>query len=77
LHRQYQAALNKLTPKQREIFLLSRDEEFSHQQISDRAGLSVHTINNHLTTALKIMKEEMSGDVFWLIFLTHMFTIPF
>ena len=61
LQLQYQAALNKLTPKQREVFLLSRDEQMSQQEIADHTGLSVNTINNHITSSLKIIRKELQG----------------
>lgn len=55
----YEAALSKLTPKQREIFLLSREHDMSQQTIAEKTGLSVHTVNNHMTSALKLMREEL------------------
>lgn len=61
LQLQYQAALNKLTPKQREVFLLSRDEQMSQQEIADHTGLSVNTINNHITSSLKIIRKELQS----------------
>lgn len=55
----YQKALEKLTPKQREIFLLSRDGEMSQQEIADSTSLSTNTVNNHISASLKILRKEM------------------
>lgn len=58
LQAKYEAALAKLPAKQREIFLLSREEGLSHKQIARQKGLSVHTVNNHITTSLKFLRKE-------------------
>lgn len=59
LKARYQLALNKLPPKQREVFLFSREEELSQQEISDKLGISVSTVNNHITSALKVLRQEL------------------
>ena len=59
LQLRYQLALNKLHPKQREVFLFSREEELSQQEISDKLGISVSTVNNHITSALKVLRQEL------------------
>ncbi len=55
----YQAALARLTPKQREVFLLSREGELSQQEIATHTGLSVHTVNNHISASLKAIRHEL------------------
>lgn len=59
LQLRYQAALDKLTPKQKEIFLMSRDKEMTQQQIADDTGISINTVNNHISTSLKIIRKEL------------------
>lgn len=72
LQTRYEAALNKLTDKQREIFLFSREQELSQQEIAERLGLSVNTVSNHMTAALKVFREEMKEcpETWLLILLT-------
>lgn len=60
LRRKYQSALNKLTPRQRTVFELSREQELTQQEIAERTGLSVNTVGNHINAALKVFREEMS-----------------
>lgn len=55
----YQAALDKLSPKQREVFLALREEDLSRKQVAERTGMSIHTVNSHMNTALKILRQEM------------------
>lgn len=79
LKSRYRLAMDKLTPKQREIFLMSREVEMSQQEISDKTGLSVNTVNNHITSSLKIIRRELQDypDAVVLIFVTGATTIPF
>ncbi len=55
-----QAALNKLPPKCKAIFVLSRFEEMKHKEIAYTLGLSLKTVENQMGIALKKMKEEIS-----------------
>lgn len=55
----YQTALDKLSPKQREVFLALREQDLSRKEIAQRTGMSIHTVNSHMNTALKILRQEM------------------
>lgn len=56
----YQSALNKLTPRQRTVFQLSREQDMTQKEIADSTGLSINTVGNHMNAALKIFREEMN-----------------
>lgn len=58
LNLRYQNALAKLTPRQRAIFLMSREQDMSQQEIADSTGISVNTVSNHMNAALKVFHEE-------------------
>jgi RNA polymerase sigma-70 factor (family 1) len=53
----YQAALEHLPPKQREAFLLSRQQGLSYPEIAERQGVSVKTVEAHMMQALKAMRS--------------------
>jgi len=53
----YQKALNALTPKRKEIFILSRHEGLSNKEIADKMDISVKTVENHMTAALFTFRE--------------------
>ncbi|TKC06653.1 sigma-70 family RNA polymerase sigma factor [Pedobacter polaris] len=55
----YRAALDKLSPKQREVFLALREHDQSRKETAERTGMSIHTVNSHMNTALKILRQEM------------------
>ena len=48
-------AMEKLTPRQREIFEMSRTQELSHKEIAQTLGISVNTVQEHISTSLKII----------------------
>lgn len=51
--------INELPERCREVFLLSRDEQLSHRQIADQLGLSERTVDAHISTALRKLKEPL------------------
>lgn len=53
-------ALNKLPPKCKAIFLLSRQEGMKYQEIADELDISIKTVENQMGIALKKMKEELA-----------------
>ena len=53
----YQAALEQLPPRQREAFLLSRQQGLSYPEIAERQGVSVKTVEAHMMQALKTMRS--------------------
>ncbi len=49
----------RLPAKCREVFLLSRMEQLSNAEIGAHLGLSVKTVENHITRALKILRRHL------------------
>jgi RNA polymerase sigma-70 factor, ECF subfamily len=54
-----QAALDRLPPKCRAIFVLSRFEEKSYKEIAAILGLSLKTVENQMGIALKKLREDL------------------
>jgi RNA polymerase sigma-70 factor (family 1) len=50
-------AVSQLPPRKKEIFELSRREGLSHEEIAGRLKLSKNTVSNHMTEALKIIRN--------------------
>jgi RNA polymerase sigma-70 factor, ECF subfamily len=63
-----EAALNKLPAKCRQIFNLSRYEGKKYQEIADHLHLSIKTVENQMSKALKLLRNELK-DFLILIFL--------
>lgn len=52
-------ALQQLTPRQREIFEMSREAQFSHKEIADKLGISVNTVQEHISISLKLIRTYL------------------
>ena len=63
LNSKLQSLLNELTPRQKEIFLLSREEGLTHDEIAKKLGISVNTVKNHLVSVLKFLKSNIDNGL--------------
>lgn len=52
-------ALDKLPEKCREIFVMSRYEEKKYKEIAEELGLSIKTVENQMSRALKVMRASL------------------
>jgi RNA polymerase sigma-70 factor, ECF subfamily len=59
LEQKVNEALDKLPPRCKAIFLLSRFEERSYKEIAAIMGLSLKTVENQMGIALKKMRDEL------------------
>jgi RNA polymerase sigma-70 factor (family 1) len=54
-----QQAVNKLTPQQKKVFLLSRQEGLKLDEIATTLQISKNTAKNHLIQALHTLRQEI------------------
>ncbi|MGC8865942.1 MAG: RNA polymerase sigma-70 factor [Bacteroidales bacterium] len=59
LQRTLNKTLEKMPERVREVFLLSRDENLKYQQIAERLGISVKTVEVQMGKALRILRENL------------------
>lgn len=52
-------ALQQLTPRQREIFEMSREAQLSHKEIADKLGISVNTVQEYISISLKLIRTYL------------------
>lgn len=52
-------SLKNLPDKCRKVFELSRNEEFSYKDISENLGISVSTVEKHISKALKVLRRDV------------------
>ena len=59
LEQQINKALSELPEQCRTIFQMSRFEELKYQEIADKLGLSIKTVENQMGKALKILRLKL------------------
>lgn len=59
LQEQIDASYAGMPEKCREVFYLSRKEHLSYQDIAQRLGISVNTVEKHMVKALKILRSRL------------------
>ena len=66
--------IRKLPPRQKEVFMLHRENELTYRQIAEKLDISVNTVENHMSKALKFLrnnlnKESLAALLFFYLFL--------
>lgn len=51
--------INQLPKKMREVFLLSRNEQLTYNEIADQLGIEKATVRTHAKGAMKILKDKL------------------
>nr|WP_321485460.1 RNA polymerase sigma-70 factor [uncultured Draconibacterium sp.] len=59
----YQDLLKELSPRQKEIFHLSREEGLSHKEIAEKLGISTNTVKNHLVATISFLKKRIDNGL--------------
>ena len=54
-------AINKLTPQQKQVFKMSREEGLKLEEIAEKLNISLFTVKKHLTNALNYLRKEVAG----------------
>ena len=50
---------DEMPPRRRKVFMLSRFQGYSNDEISEMLGIDKRTVENHLTTALATLREML------------------
>lgn len=59
LEKRFHETLETLPPQCRQVFELSRFEELKYREIGDQLGISVKTVETHMSKALRILRREL------------------
>lgn len=66
--------ISQLPNKCREIFLLNKKEGLTHTEIADHLGISIKTIEGHMTRAFHILNEKLGDKIKPILF--FLFSMP-
>lgn len=53
-------ALEQLSPRQQEVFRLSREAQLTHKEIAEKLGITVNTVQEHISTSLKVVRAYLT-----------------
>ncbi|MBX2923820.1 MAG: RNA polymerase sigma-70 factor [Chitinophagaceae bacterium] len=56
-------AINLLSPQRKKVYLVSREEELTHDEIAERFGISRHTVNNHIVMARQFIRHYLARNM--------------
>lgn len=73
LESRFHEVLGDLPPQCRQVFELSRFEELKYREIGDQLGISIKTVETHMSKALRVLRRELMEflTVLLLIFLSN------
>ncbi len=58
---------SRLPEKCRQVYYLSRNEHLSNKEIAEKMGISVKTVENQMTIALRRLRASLKKIVLWLV----------
>jgi RNA polymerase sigma-70 factor, ECF subfamily len=74
LEQKIREAIDRLPMKRRKVFIMSRYDGLTYNQIAEKLGISVKTVENQMGKALRTLREELSEYLPWVIlFFTEFF----
>lgn len=62
LQEKLQQAIDRLSPQQKLVYTLGRIEGLKHEEIAARLNLSLNTVRNHMTEALRNIRLNLGRD---------------
>lgn len=71
--KELEVAKQKLTPRQREIFVLNKEYNLSVTEIASRLSITEQVVRNQLSAALKVLRNELSSYSYLFILFTIYF----
>lgn len=66
-------AFEKLPPRTKEIFTLSRFNDLRNDEIAERLGISKRTVETQISNALRILRHELKDYIILLLLLNLIF----
>ncbi|CDF80185.1 RNA polymerase sigma 70 factor [Formosa agariphila KMM 3901] len=61
--------VDTLPEKCKRVYVLSRNEHLSHKEISEQLGISIKTVENHITNALRVLRASLGQVLFVVLFI--------
>jgi len=65
--------IEELPPQQQLIYRMNKLEDYSYQEIAEKAGLSKNTVRNHLNLASKFIRLRLEKILFFILLIKNIF----
>lgn len=64
-------AINELPPQRQQVFKLSWEDNLSHKEIAKQLGISINTVQQHISLSLKFIRHffQKNTELNWIILL--------
>jgi len=59
LAKAYQLSIEKLSPRRKEIYLLSKQESLSNAEIAEKMNISIKTVENQMTSSIFQIRKNL------------------
>ena len=71
LEKKIHSALNELPEQCRTIFQMSRFDELKYREIADKLGISVKTVENQMSKALRLLRVKLVDFLIFILLFIH------
>jgi RNA polymerase sigma-70 factor (ECF subfamily) len=71
LEKKIRAALNELPEQCRTVFQMSRFDELKYREIADKLGISIKTVENQMSKALKLLRVKLADFLIFILLFIH------
>jgi RNA polymerase sigma-70 factor (ECF subfamily) len=61
LNNEVEKLISKLPERQKQVYLLHREEGLTYPEIAERLGISKNTVENHMVKALKYLRHNLDN----------------
>jgi len=66
--------IEKMPPRQREVFKMKYFESCSYKEIAETMGISINTVENQIVKSHKFLKENLGKTYLSILFFIHLFS---
>lgn len=75
LKEKFSHLIDSLSPRQKEVYLLSREDGLTHKEIAEKLGISQNTVEIHISRAIKFIKNNIDNTLLASLLFAHFFIL--
>jgi RNA polymerase sigma-70 factor (ECF subfamily) len=66
--------IEKMPPRQREVFKMKHFQNYSYKEIADTLGISINTVENQMVSSHKFLKKNLGKTYLSILLFIHLFS---